>query len=183
MKKNIFSGLFTYSDIRSWRQVIEKGDLYYRSNFYPEFPMEFRKEGLAWYYKVGRISNENGSILTLNKLGKCIWGFIIFLIISITHRVIVDTFYIDVNSKIYIFYLVLSYFLTYFVVSIFNWKIYKIFRKVDYAVNNVEKIKKQEENKILKEKIDALIEKKMSENPRLSRKNKIKKLEKKWYSF
>lgn len=78
----------------------------------------------------------------------------------------------------YLVSLSISAILSYFAFPIFNWEIYKTFRKVQYYIRNKKKIDKKEKIKEINNQIVTAINEKIQKDPKLARRSKLKKIEK-----
>jgi hypothetical protein len=181
MKNKIYSKLFEFVDPKTWT----KNFMRMESSFYGEYNLVFECSDLTWEYKVYPLKtydknkyNDNPShkgIVTLNKSGKVVFTIAFFLFAFIYPFAILH------SKNIYLYSLILlgSIAISFFIVSIFNWKIYKTFRLAQYYIKNKEKIEKKEETEKLNNDIVELINKTISKNPKLARKTKLKHLNKK----
>lgn len=182
-KRKIYSKLFKFASQSSWildKNSTSKTKIY--SCFFVEYTLEFISDGTVWKYKIynGRNFNEYNidysGIVTFNKSGKILITIIISLISIILLRIYsINGYYPIIISFIS------SYLLSYFLISIFNWEIYKSFRKAKYAVYNVEKIKKKEENNKLNNRIINIVNNTIAKDLKLSRKIKLNKLNKRYF--
>jgi hypothetical protein len=77
----------------------------------------------------------------------------------------------------YFGYIAFVVFTSFFIFSINNWKIYKALRRAQ----NIEKIKSKESDEILNTEIVQIVNSAVANNPKLARKNKLKKLNKKYF--
>ena len=195
MKNKIFAKLFHFADSKFWKKESSNKIV---SSFYKEYKLEFLNEGLGWYYRLYRgigtsysgnneYSNhaDHKGFITLNKGGKITVSSILFFLFLIIEIWVFDIS-LDFTLKSLPKYLITasaSLFASYFIFSIFNWKIYKSLRKAIYNINNSEIIKQQEEEIELDKKIVTIINKKVTENPKLARKTKLKELNKRKFPW
>ena len=180
MEKNkIYSRLFKFADIKSW----VKSDDDYISQFYKEYILEFKCKELHWEYNIRKSGYSTSSLhkgfVTLNMGGKTIFtsclSIILFSICVI----------LDYDYKFYIASAIISYVLSFFAFSIFNWSIYLTFRKVRYNIKNAKKIEQKEKDDILRRELIAVVNRTMSNDPKFARRTKLKQLNKLpfWYKW
>lgn len=180
MKNKIYSKLFEFVDPKTWTKY--GSDI--ESSFYKEYKLKFTLGELVWRYKIyPSYSYSNGGydssscysgLVTLNKSGKIIVSTAIFLFGFITLYILgVRSYYV------YILTAILSVFFSFFIISIWNWKIYKSLRKAQYHINNVIKIKTEEDEERLNQEINKIVNTTIAKNPKLARKTKLEKLKKK----
>lgn len=197
--KRTYLRLFDFCDIKSW--TADKNS--YNSKYYKEYKLEFLSGDTCWLYRVypasytyshseyiptGYISEYcHQGIVTLNGLGKFIWTwsmFISFLLIqNYIFKVPVfpyDNLIMNLNNHcvLYIGYIFVSHILSLFIYSVFNWKLYRILKKVEYVINNAQAIKEKEDQEILYKKIVSIVNNKVSTDPKLARRIKLKQLNK-----
>lgn len=197
--KKTYSKLFEFCDIKSWTS-----DNYsYYSEYYKEYKLEFLNGDACWIYKVypANYLHSRGEfiangycsgcchegIVTLNGLGKIFCTLVLFFIFILIQTTIfkVDLFpnesflvILKLHYKLYLGYIFLSYFISNFIYSIFNWKIYRILRKVEYVITHAKTIKEKEDQEILDQKIVSIVNNKVSSDPKLARRIKLKQLNK-----
>lgn len=187
-KKNIYAKLFKFTPSKSWYNSEKSVSLSTKknivSNFYNEYTLEYINDGaMLWCYNVysGRStyhnSHINTGIVTLNKTGKFLFAIAVFFILSIILTLA------DIKRDIYMHIGLIagSYLLSFIVVSIFNWKIYRTFRRAKYAANNVKKIQRKEEDERLYDEVTSVVNKTIARDPKLSRKIKLNQLNKKYF--
>jgi hypothetical protein len=182
MKNKIYSKLFKFSDVSSWQK--ENSDLV--SNYYDEYKLEYHKSDFKWTYVVYKGVHNlklHKNFVTLNIVGKVLLSLAIIFILAIIFLLL--TVFINFNFNFnlnFILYFYLAIFLILNIPPLFNWTIYKKFLKVRYYIRNNEKIKEKEKEKNLYQEVNNTINKKIISDPKLARKNKIKKLNKKnWF--
>lgn len=193
MKNKIFSKLFKYADLKSW---YKNGSTYYSDYYFNNgennsYKLEYICNDLAWTYKVYRKDKWTDSklyegIVTLNKGGKTLFIITICIVTAIGLSIYgaYTKKYLLTNLKFDLLFLMFSYLLSFFAFSIFNWSIYRKFRKVQYYVKNSKKILEKERDDLLEEEIIQSINLKISKDPKLARKIKLQELEKKsFFSF
>lgn len=181
MKNKIYSKLFEFVDPKTW--VKYGRDI--ESSFYKEYKLKFTLGELGWKYKIyPSYSYSNGGydssscysgLVTLNKSGKSLVSTAIFLF-----GFIILYFVLGVRSYyVYILTGMISVFSSFFIISIWNWKIYKALRKAQYHINNAIKIKTEEDEEKLNKEINNIVNTTIAKNPKLARKTKLEKLKKK----
>lgn len=181
MKNKIYSKLFEFVDPKTW--VKYGRDI--ESSFYKEYKLKFTLGELGWIYKIypySRYSNDSydsstcySGVITLNKSGKILVSTAIFLV-----GFIILYFLLGVKSYyVYILVGMLSIFFSFFIISVWNWKIYKALRKAQYHINNAIKIKTEEDEEKLNQQINNIVNTTIAKNPKLARKTKLEKLKKK----
>lgn len=179
MKNKIYIKLFEFCDQKSWTL---RGSNIYESTFYEEYKLEFRCEDICWYYtvyprKYSKYSDsydeepEYIGAITLNNLGKFFYSLIMFGILFGIKL------WIGIDGYIWLLPII-SIFLSYFQISIFNWKFYKSLKLVKYTIDNIQTIREKESEEELNNQIVEIVNKKMGENPRLTRKEKLKQIKK-----
>jgi hypothetical protein len=188
MKNKIYGKLFEFCDPKSWVKYSISGK--YTSTFYDQYELELKCGDLGWYYLLyksysgrnGRKEYETSSchegFITLNIGGKVLFTLTIVMftyLISVIFNVPI-TFDIK-HILMYLGYIVFVVFLSFFIFSINNWKIYKALRRAQ----NIEKIKSKESDEILNTEIVQIVNSAVANNPKLARKNKLKKLNKKYF--
>lgn len=190
MKNKIYSKLFQYVDPKSWvkNSIGTNGDYSYTSDFYPEYKLEFYSTGIVWIYKLyPKESVSYGSytrysshtchtgFVTLNVGGKILFSIILSVILFFVKGLLLA----GLPLLIYISLILgFSYILTYFLYSVFNWKIYMSFRKAQYSITNAKKIIEKEELEKLNNDIVKIVNNTLSKNPKMARKTKLEKIKK-----
>ena len=186
MKNKIYSELFKFADIKSWREIDtsrENVSTLFVSEYYKEYKLEFIKKIYFWWYVIysnDRYGDYSSSpcyvgIITLSILGKILCTVVLFIALCIAY------IFIPKLGSIYLMisiFLALSHFLSYFAVSIFNWGFYKKLRNVQFYIANAATLQKKEEDEILKREVVKIINKKIGEDPKLARKIKLDQLNK-----
>lgn len=188
MKNKIYSKLFEFVDPKSWI-ISSHVNKTLESTFYTEYKLVFKNKDFSWYYYIypndtNKYSrNEYSSsysyqdLVTLNVSGKISISIATFIILFL-----IFWFGFDIKSSLlYILCLIFSIISSFFMFSIWNWKIYKALRKAQYNINNAEKIKEKEKEKKLNEEIVGIVNAAVAKNPKLARKTKLQKIKKKFF--
>lgn len=172
MSRKIYSRLFKFANIKSWKK---SGDDY-SSSFYNEYVLDFKCKDLWWEYNIRKSGYSSSplhtGIVTLNMGGKTVFT----LCLSVILFAIVAT--LGYNYKFYISSIFLSYILSFFALSIFNWSIYLTFKKVLYNIENAKEIRKKEEEEFLRQELVRVVNRTMANDPKFARRTKLKQLNK-----
>lgn len=183
-KRKIYSKLFKFAPSKSWSNSSNgSSNKTVISYFYNEYTLEFVNGEIFWNYNVynGRSTYSsnlvNYGVVTTNKLGKLLFTVVGFIVISIGIKLFSNI----VGYYPYIISLISAYLLSFIEISIFNFSIYRSFRKAQYAANNVNKILRKEEEDKLNSKVINIVNNAIAKDPKLSRKMKLNKLNKKHF--
>jgi len=187
MKNKIYAKLFQFCDPKSWEK--QNYPKKFTSTFYKEYKLEFKCNDLGWYYllykryPIDTYTNryndnaEHTGFITPNKIGKFLFvlsGIFLLLIL----QSIFSSFDFNLRQLFIIVYEMIFFsVLSFFIFSIFNWKIYLSLRKAQ----NIEKIKLKESNEVLDKEIVEIVNNTIAKNPKLARKTKLKNLNKKFW--
>jgi len=180
MRKNkIYGKLFEFCDVRTWSYI----DGVYFSNFYKEYKLTFCNDGFGWFYclypyKYNDYASKHTykGLVTLNKTGKVFMTLGLLTIILCTGKFFYDfipVYFIIISS-------LFSFLLSFFYISIFNWKLYIALRKVQYFIRNEDNIKKREEDELLDKNIISIVNDTIAKYPKLARKTKLNQLNKRY---
>lgn len=188
MKRKIYAKLFKFTPSKSWENTEKSVSTTTKktivSYFYNEYTLEYINDGMFWNYNVYQGRNTyhsyeiNSGIVTLNKTGKLLVTALFYCISLIVFNSFTK---IDTTYVIQLEIIAISYLLSYFIFSIFNWKIYRTFRRAKYAANNVKKLQKKEEEEKLYDEVTNIVNRTIARDPKLARKIKLNQLNKKYF--
>lgn len=190
-KHKIYSKLFEFSDIKSWKSTGINEDKKYYSESYTEYKLEFKKCKYFWQYNVypNRNSSYNSKKYSdysdfvgylvpkfSHKISWTIAPFIAHCVISAT--IIKPEHFFNINLILSLLIPFILFFGIYpMIFMLKNWKIYKTFFNAKYSNSRYDKIVEIEADAKLNDKINNTIN--SSLDPKTLRKNKLLNLNKK----